>query len=189
MNRHSVGSGGASLRCPHMPLCVRNLTCTRRLYHAEDIRSSRSSPATACTPTLKLWCGPPNVSALQLTSGTEPLDTALARPAKPILAGGAIATHCTSARAGASQVGLRMPRRMRQRQEHLSRPLSPTGNVVLHDGEAAREAVFVPQLVKDALGRALLLLLRPTFVLGQETIDDGDESAPSFGFTGGFVRR
>ena len=75
-----------------------------------------------------------------------------------------------------TEVDLGVPRRMRQRYEHLLRPLPPAGNVVLHDGEAAREAVLVPQPLEDALGR-MLLLLRPAFVPGQDAVDDGDECA------------
>ena len=75
-----------------------------------------------------------------------------------------------------AEVGLRMPRRMRQRHEHLLRPLPPAGDILLHDRDAAREAVLVPQPLEDALGR-VLLLLRPAFVLGQDAVDDGDEGA------------
>jgi hypothetical protein len=66
-----------------------------------------------------------------------------------------------------AEIDLRMPRRMHQRHEHLPRPLPPAGNVVLHDGEATREAVLVSEPLEDALGR-VLLLLRSTFVLGED---------------------
>ena len=73
-----------------------------------------------------------------------------------------------------AEVDLRVPRRMHQRHEHLLGPLPPAGHVVLHDRDAAREAVLVPQPLEDPLGR-VLLLLRPAFVLGQDPVDDGDE--------------
>ena len=66
-----------------------------------------------------------------------------------------------------AEVGLGVPRRMHQRHEHLLRPLPPAGDVVLHDRDAAREAVLVPQPLEDPL-RRVLLLLRPAFVLGQD---------------------
>ena len=73
-----------------------------------------------------------------------------------------------------AEVGLGMPRRVHQRHEHLLRPLPPASHVVLHDRDAAREAVLVPQPLEDPL-RRVLLLLRPAFVLGQNAVDDGDE--------------
>jgi hypothetical protein len=45
----------------------------------------------------------------------------------------------------ASKVGLGMPRRMNQRHEHLLSPLPPAGHVILHDRDAAGEAVLIPQ--------------------------------------------
>ena len=66
-----------------------------------------------------------------------------------------------------AEVCLRVPRRMHQRHEHLLGPLPPASHVVLHDRDAAREAVLVPQPLEDPLGR-VPLLLRPAFVLGQD---------------------
>jgi hypothetical protein len=52
--------------------------------------------------------------------------------------------------------------------------LPPTGNVVLHDRDATREAVLVAKPLENPL-RRVLLLLRPTFVVGQDIVDDCDE--------------
>ena len=73
-----------------------------------------------------------------------------------------------------AEVCLGVPRRMHQRHEHLLGPLPPARHVVLHDGDAAGEAVLIPEPLEDPLGR-VLLLLRPAFVLGQDAIDDGDD--------------
>ena len=45
---------------------------------------------------------------------------------------------------GLPKVDLGMSRRMHQRHEHLPRSLTPACHVVLHDRDAAREAVLVP---------------------------------------------
>jgi hypothetical protein len=44
-----------------------------------------------------------------------------------------------------TEIHLRMPRPMNQRDEHLLAPLPPARNVILHDREATREAVLAPQ--------------------------------------------
>ena len=69
-----------------------------------------------------------------------------------------LALHAADDADRLAEVGLRMPRRMHQRHEHLLRPLPPAGHVVLHDRDAAREAVLVPQPLEDPLRRVLLLL-------------------------------
>jgi hypothetical protein len=73
-----------------------------------------------------------------------------------------------------AEVCLRMPWWVRQRHEHLLRPLPPASHVVLHNGDAAGKAVLVPEPLEDPLGR-VPLLLRPALVLGQDAIDDGDD--------------
>ena len=57
-----------------------------------------------------------------------------------------------------AKVRLRIPRRMRQRHEHLPLAHLPQPHVVLHDGVAACIAVLVPQPLEDPLGRVPLLL-------------------------------
>jgi len=74
------------------------------------------------------------------------------------------------------KVGLRMPRWMHQRHKHLPRPLPPAGHVILHDRDAAREAVLVAQPFEYPL-RRVLLLLRSTFVRDQDRFDNRDEGA------------
>jgi hypothetical protein len=59
---------------------------------------------------------------------------------------------------GFAKICLSMPWRMHQRYEHLLRPLPPTRHVILHDRDAAGEAVFVPKSLEDPLRRVLLLL-------------------------------
>src|SRR4051812_6574923 len=56
------------------------------------------------------------------------------------------------------EVGLRMPRRMHQRYEHLLRSLPPAGHIILHDRDATREAVLISQPLENPLRRMLLLL-------------------------------
>ena len=75
-----------------------------------------------------------------------------------------------------AKVHLGMARRMHQRHEHLLRSLPPTGHVVLHDRDAARETVLVVQPLKNPL-RSVLLLLRSACVVGQNLVDDRDERA------------
>ena len=57
-----------------------------------------------------------------------------------------------------AEVGLRMSRRMHQRNEHLLSPLTPAGHIILHNCDATRKAVFVPKPFEQPLGRMLLLL-------------------------------
>src|SRR3954471_20156908 len=59
-----------------------------------------------------------------------------------------------------TEIGLRMPRRMHQRDEHLLRSLPPAGHVILHDRDPTREAVLISQPLENPL-RRMLLLLRP----------------------------
>ena len=44
---------------------------------------------------------------------------------------------------GFTEVGLGVSWRMRQRHEHLLRPLAPARNVVLHNGDLAGKAMLV----------------------------------------------
>ena len=57
-----------------------------------------------------------------------------------------------------AKVGLRMSRRMCQRNEHLPGPLTPASHVILHNRDAARKAVLVPKPLENPLGRMVLLL-------------------------------
>ena len=54
---------------------------------------------------------------------------------------------------------------MHQRYEHLLRPLPPTRNIVLHDREAAGEAVFVPNPLEDSLRRMRLRYINWKLIL------------------------
>src|SRR6476620_12739542 len=56
------------------------------------------------------------------------------------------------------EIGLRMPRRMYERHEHLLRSLPPPGHIILHDRDATREAVLISQPLENPLRRMLLLL-------------------------------
>ena len=71
---------------------------------------------------------------------------------------------------GFTKICLSMSWRMHQRYEHLLRPLPPTRNIVLHDREAAGEAVFVPNPLEDSL-RRMLLLLRAQLVVPKNAVD------------------
>jgi hypothetical protein len=73
-----------------------------------------------------------------------------------------------------AEIDLRVTRRMRQRHEHLPCPLPPADNVVLHDRDATREAMLVPETLEDALW-PYAAALRPDFVFAQDTVDGGDE--------------
>src|SRR5450830_489750 len=54
---------------------------------------------------------------------------------------------------GFTKVCLSMPRRMHQRHEHLLSPLTPAGHIILHNRDAACEAVFVPKPFEDPFRR------------------------------------
>src|SRR5450759_2756363 len=69
-----------------------------------------------------------------------------------------LALDATDDADGFTKVCLSMPRRMHQRHEHLFRPQPPAGHIILHNRDAACEAVFVPKPLKDPLRRMLLLL-------------------------------
>src|SRR6202521_2528107 len=68
-----------------------------------------------------------------------------------------------------------MSRRMQQRNEHLLRPLMPAGHVILHNRDAARDAVFVPKPLEDPL-RRMLLLLRSRLVVSENAVDHWNKS-------------
>ena len=64
----------------------------------------------------------------------------------------------------------RMPRRMHQRHEHLLSPLMPASYVILHNRDAACEAVFVPKPLEDQLCR-MMLLLGSRLVVPENAVD------------------
>jgi hypothetical protein len=57
-----------------------------------------------------------------------------------------------------AKIGLRISRRMRQRQKHLLVPQARLAHVVLHYRVAAVKAVLGFQPIPDSLGRVPLLL-------------------------------
>ena len=67
-----------------------------------------------------------------------------------------LALHAADDADSFAKVDLGMSRRMLQRHKHLLSPLTPAGDVILHNREAAREAVLVPETLKDPLRRMLL---------------------------------
>jgi hypothetical protein len=71
---------------------------------------------------------------------------------------------------GLTKVCLSMPWRMHQRYEHLLSPLPPARHVILHDRDAACEAVFVPKPLEDPL-RRMMLLLRARLVVPENAVD------------------
>src|SRR5271167_1269845 len=81
-----------------------------------------------------------------------------------------LALYATDDADGFTKVCLSMPRRMHQRHEHLLSPLMPAGHVILHNRDAAREAVFVPKPLEDPL-RRMLLLLRSRLVVPENAVD------------------
>jgi hypothetical protein len=67
-----------------------------------------------------------------------------------------LALHAADDADGFAKVDLGMSRRMPQQHKHLLSPLTPAGDVILHNREAAREAVLVPdQDPANARDRAL----------------------------------
>src|ERR1035437_8995597 len=81
-----------------------------------------------------------------------------------------LALNATDDADGFTKVCLSMPRRMHQRHEHLLSPLMPAGHVILHNRDAAREAVFVSNPLEDPL-RCMLLLLRSRLVVPDNVVD------------------
>src|SRR5271155_4927072 len=67
-----------------------------------------------------------------------------------------------------------MSRRMLQRHKHLLSPMTPAGDVILHNREAAREAVLVPETLEDPL-RRMLLFPRARLVVEENPVDHRDE--------------
>ncbi len=69
-----------------------------------------------------------------------------------------------------TEIGLAVAGRMHERDEHLPCAQATLTNVFLHDRVAAREAVLVPQPLKDPLRRVPLLYGSP-FILVQDPVD------------------
>jgi len=70
-----------------------------------------------------------------------------------------------------AKVRLGMPRRVRQRHEHLPQTTAPFANVILYDRLLTREAMFVAKTLEDPLRRMPLLAVNRS-VLFQNTVDD-----------------
>src|SRR4051794_14208318 len=73
-----------------------------------------------------------------------------------------------------TKVGLRMPRRVHQRHEHLALPLTLLQHVILYDGQAAAITVLGAQPLEDPL-RGVPLLRWTAPIILQDLIDDIDE--------------
>ena len=97
-----------------------------------------------------------------------------------------LALDATDDADGFTKVCLSMPWWMHQRHEHLLRPLPPTRHVVLHNRDAACEAVLVPKPLEDPLSR-MPLLLRARLVIPENVSITGINRS-SFGFAGAFLR-
>ena len=85
-----------------------------------------------------------------------------------------LALHAADDADGFAKVDLGMSRRMLQRHKHLLSPLTPAGDVILHNREAAREALLVPETLKDPL-RRMLLFPRARLVVEENPVDHRDE--------------
>src|ERR1035437_8917090 len=81
-----------------------------------------------------------------------------------------LALDATDDADGFTEVGLSMPRRMHQRHEHLLRPLTPAGHIILHNRDAAREPILITEPLEDPL-RRMLLLLRSRLVVPKNAVD------------------
>ena len=73
-----------------------------------------------------------------------------------------------------AKIDLGMSRRMLQRNKHLLSPQTRASHVVLHNRQAAREAVLIPKPLEDSL-RRMLLLPRARLVLQENAVDHRDE--------------
>src|ERR1700682_615489 len=73
-----------------------------------------------------------------------------------------------------AEVGLRMPRIVAQRHEHLAQPQPPLVHVVPDDRDPAAIAVLVPQPLEDPL-RSMLLFRRLSLIFFQDPLNDPDE--------------
>jgi hypothetical protein len=65
------------------------------------------------------------------------------------------AFHATDDADRLAEIDLGVVGRVHQRHEHFLRPLPTASHVVLHDGDAAREAVLVPEPLEDRPNRPL----------------------------------
>ena len=70
-----------------------------------------------------------------------------------------------------AKVRLGMPRRMRQRHEHLPETTAPFPNVILDDGLPTRKAMLVAKTLEYPLRRVALLAVNRS-VLFQNTVND-----------------
>src|SRR5208282_3966406 len=68
-----------------------------------------------------------------------------------------LALHTCDYRERLAEVGLRMPRIVAQRYEHLAQPLPPLAHVVPYDRDPAAVPVLIPQPLEDPF-RGMLLL-------------------------------
>jgi hypothetical protein len=73
-----------------------------------------------------------------------------------------------------AEVGLRMPRIVAQRYEHLAQPQPPLVHAVLYDRDPAAIAVLVAQPLEDPL-RGMLLFGRLSLIFFQDPLKDTDE--------------
>ena len=78
--------------------------------------------------------------------------------------------HAGDHHLGLAEVGLRLARRVCERDEHLLAAELGLAHVVLHDGVAAGVIVFGPEPLDDALGR-VPLLLRTLLVHFEDGVD------------------
>jgi hypothetical protein len=85
-----------------------------------------------------------------------------------------LALHAADDADGFAKVDLGMSRRMLQRHKHLLSPMTPAGDVILHNRKAAREAVLVPETLEDPL-RRMLLFPRARLVVEENPVDHRDE--------------
>ena len=84
------------------------------------------------------------------------------------------AFHSADDGQGLTKINLSMAGGMRQRDEHLSLSLPGTADVVLHNRDPAREAMFITQPLEDPL-RCVPLLLRTLSILFHDAVDNTDE--------------
>jgi hypothetical protein len=78
-----------------------------------------------------------------------------------------------------TEVRLRLPGRMHQRDEHLPAALGRQAQVVFHDRVAARKPMFVPEPIEDPL-RSVTLLGRPRLVLFENRRRSLPATAPTW---------
>src|SRR3974377_711649 len=143
------------------PLARKGRSFRSVVARRRDLRSEESEARLLCVDRIPHW--PLARQVRQVKS--EEVDLAL---------------HAADDADGFAKVDLGMSRRMLQRHKHLLSPLTPAGDAILQNREAAREAVLVPETLEDPL-RRMLLFPRARLVVEENPLATRDRKREVWG--------